>query len=384
MGRITGVVMEQEGTHVIVFTSTGEFKRIRCRGRLPEIGDEIIVRTRGKNRMIQRISWAVAAAVLLLALASPLSMIANQPPERAVAWVTVDINPSLELTISNRDRVIEVSALNEDGQKVLNKVDVMGMNPQKAVAKLTGEALNMGYIGKAKDNSVLIAVTGTVKEYDSQKLQKNLMVAAQETIEDQRVVAVVQTVTGTPEFREQARKKEISTGKYAVLIEAVNQGVLITEEEIKSNSVTEAIKQAGGEPEVILKKAHEEKVEQLPEKEKKYLMIAGEMKRNEGEKSGDEGKASSPKDSEGTNAVDKPQRDDKVPMISPIGNKGAEQTKPSTIPEQTKQPGDSEDKAGTNTGSSAQPGNKQEDDQKDQNDNINDIGKLREKDNSMN
>ncbi|WP_461569882.1 anti-sigma factor domain-containing protein [Thermincola ferriacetica] len=281
MNRMTGVVLEQEGTHVIVLTSTGEFKRIRCRGRLPEIGEEIFLKTNTYRPFVTKFSWiAAAAAILVLALMSPFAAMVNQPPEKAVAWITVDINPSLELTISNRERIISAIGLNNDGRKLLKRVDIIGMKPEEALIALTDEATNMGYIKQAKENNVVISVASADKGFNSQELEQKLVAATQDVLSEKRMAAVVQTVKVTPEFREKAKKKEISTGKYAVLIEAVNSGILISEDEIKDNSITDAIKKAGGKPEEILQKAHEEKVEQLPEKEKKYLMIAGRIDRN--------------------------------------------------------------------------------------------------------
>ncbi len=336
MDRMTGIVMEQEGNHVVVLTSTGEFQRVRCKGKQPDIGQEIVLSKLNKrNSWLPRLSFvAAAAAILIFALMTPLTTFVNQPAEKTVAWVTVDINPSLELAVGDKEHIVNASGLNEEGKKLLRQVDVVGMTADEAITELTEQSSKLGYIKNGKDNSVLISVASDIKQFDSQKLEQKLVVAAQDVLTENRLVAVVQTVKVTTGFREKAKEKNISAGKYAVLVEAVNSGVIITEEELKSSSVTDAIKKAGGKPDEILKRAHDEEVEQLPEKEKRYLMIAGEMERDNkgnGSQKGENGKVTTPEDP----TKPKNPNDVEVNLIDPIKKPDPEKSNNSTKPAET-------------------------------------------------
>ena len=72
-----------------------------------------------------------AAAVLLLVLASVFLPLSQQPV--AAAYVTLDINPSVELTVSSSRKVISVQALNEDGAEVLEGLKLKGAHLEKAI-----------------------------------------------------------------------------------------------------------------------------------------------------------------------------------------------------------------------------------------------------------
>lgn len=279
MKILTGVVLEKHDDQIVVLTDSGEFRQVKITGRLPEIGDEvrIPVRTRRKWSM-PRFGWiAAAAAVFLFMLVSPLALQQfNQPPETAVAWVSIDINPAVELTVSNREKVMAAQAYNRDGEKILSLVDVKGMKVKKAVNEITQKALELGYMGKSKDNTVLISVAvKPTAGIDKNALQNVLLASAREILQGEALGGTVQLVSVTPELREKAVGKKITAGKYAVLIEAVAGYKLnVTEEDMKEKSVAKAITDAGGKVDEVLAKAQDEK--EFDKNEKEYLKIASE------------------------------------------------------------------------------------------------------------
>lgn len=276
MEKLTGVVLEKENNHIVVLTDTGEFRKVRITGRSPEIGAEVSIPVRTRRTWsMPKMGWiAAAAAVLLFMLVSPLTTQFTQPPETAVAWVSIDINPAIELTVSDRQNVMEAQAYNEEGQKILGIIDVEGMKVKKAVREITARARELGYIGKSKDNTVLLSFTYLPKsDIDRGKFQKTLLASARDVMQDDALGGMVQTVNVTPELREKAVAKNITPGKYAVLIEAVTEYKLnLTEKDMQEKSVTRAIADAGGQVNEVLAKAHEEK--ELDKNEKEYLQIA--------------------------------------------------------------------------------------------------------------
>ncbi|PKM80952.1 MAG: hypothetical protein CVU89_11445 [Firmicutes bacterium HGW-Firmicutes-14] len=275
MERLTGIVMEKTKNHVVMMTEKGEFKRVRVSGRIPDIGEEIripVVHRRFLN--LPRASWmAVAAAVLLLLVTSPLLIMINQPHEFAVASVSIDINPSIGLTVSNLNNVMDAHAYNSGGKKVLDRVNPEGVSINKAVAMITGEAVELGFIGRSGDNTVLISVVPlSDANIDKNAFEKTLLASANDVLTGSKISGNIQTLHVPADIGETAKKKGISPGKYAVLIEAVNDGLDLTEEDIKEKSITVAIAGAGGEPDRIIGQARVE--EQFGIKEKIYFEIA--------------------------------------------------------------------------------------------------------------
>ena len=45
----------------------------------------------------------------------------NQPEEKVFAYVSVDINPSLEVSVTKDFRVIDLQACNDDGRRILKE-----------------------------------------------------------------------------------------------------------------------------------------------------------------------------------------------------------------------------------------------------------------------
>lgn len=276
---LTGVVMEKDNNNIVVLTDSGEFRRVKIVGRMPEIGDEVKlpVRTR-RTWTMPRLGWiAAAAAVLLFMLVSPLAIQLTQPPETAVAWVSIDINPAIELTVSDREKVMVAQAYNRDGEKILARLDVKGMKVKKAVSEITSMAHELGYMGKSKDNNVLISVAvKPTAGIDSNELKTALLASVNEVLQGDATLRGTVQVVGVPtELREKAVEKKITAGKYAVLIEAVTKYKLnVTEDDMKEKSVTKAIADAGGKVDDVLAKAREEK--EFNKNEKEYVQIASE------------------------------------------------------------------------------------------------------------
>ena len=90
-----------------------------------------------------------------------------KPEEGTVSRMTVDINPSVEFMIDDQNKVISVTALNDDGSILIVGESFIGKTPEEAtelVVKLASEA---GYLVEgnveASENTVKISVSGDSK-----------------------------------------------------------------------------------------------------------------------------------------------------------------------------------------------------------------------------
>lgn len=72
-----------------------------------------------------------------------------------VAAISVDINPSIELSINRYDKVIDATAYNNDGQLLLDQYDLTNMNYGDAINTLLADQK----ISNLLDNDQLITVT---------------------------------------------------------------------------------------------------------------------------------------------------------------------------------------------------------------------------------
>lgn len=129
------------------------------------------------------------------------------------AFVTIDINPSIEL-VMNEDRIVtSVGAANADAEVLLwqEEQNIVGQDIEAAVARITALAVEMGYL---TEENADISVTVTTK---GGKTEQALLTAIDETIagavKDTGIEVKVEEAVDLVLSRELARVKEENVGK---------------------------------------------------------------------------------------------------------------------------------------------------------------------------
>ncbi len=127
--------------------------------------DGITPMTRNKKSLAKVIAiCATVAAVIAIAVFGGVQYTQNFATE---SIVSLDVNPSIEIAVSRSERVLEVTALNADGKKVIGDMDLEGSDIDVAVNALVGSMLKNGYITEYQ-NSVLISVEGSNETKNSE------------------------------------------------------------------------------------------------------------------------------------------------------------------------------------------------------------------------
>lgn len=162
-----------------------------------------------------------AAASLAALLAGTMAFcscsapdVASEKPivEKEGAFVTIDINPSIELVLDENQTVISVGAANSDAEVMLwQEEGLVGAKVDAAVARISELAVEMGYLTE-ENRTVSVTVTT-----DRGKTEDALLAAIDETIEETvreagievRVEEAVDLVL----TKELARVKEQNAGK---------------------------------------------------------------------------------------------------------------------------------------------------------------------------
>ncbi len=98
---------------------------------------------------------AMAAAFAIMVSSAGLYLYHS---EKAVAAaVQLDVNPSIEIKLNQKERVIELTPLNEDGAAVIGDMDFKGSSLELTVNALIGSMLRKGYLSELA-NSILVSV----------------------------------------------------------------------------------------------------------------------------------------------------------------------------------------------------------------------------------
>lgn len=273
-GARQGVLIDLEAGKAVVLTPKGEFLRLNRVQPGWEVGREVFfewpeteIRPWWVRPWVGRPAWLTAAMAIVIMLVFIPGLLAQAPAvgpggpeETIVTYVTIDINPSLELGLDAQDRVVSVTDLNEDAGLLTEGIDLLGQPVDLAVEKLTEAAIEKAFINLDKGNGVFITAVSTEartldrvrnrqgKNQSRQDLEARLEAATQKALAKRQVAAPVAVIPLTPEVRSKARELGVSAGKLMLWLRAQEQGVHVPLEEFKGQKLAESIRKAGVEP----------------------------------------------------------------------------------------------------------------------------------------
>ena len=181
--------------------------------------------------MKKKVALALSAGVIF-SLAGGTYAYAKTP----VAYVSMDINPSVELAVNAFDTVVAVEAYNEDGKNVLEGTNLVNSKIDDAVSTVVTNAINEGYI-KEDGSSAIEITTATDKEKVAEELDKELKEKVDKTLENNNKEAKVETENVALARRDEARKLGITPGKFNLIQKLQELDSNITVEDYKESSV---------------------------------------------------------------------------------------------------------------------------------------------------
>ena len=121
---------------------------------------------------------------LLLSAISFTSCSNAKPEEGSVTRMTVDINPSVEFMIDDQNKIVSVTALNDDGSILIVGEAFVGKTPEEAIEMMVTLASDTGYLVQgnveASENTVKISVSGDSKY--AEQLKKDITEKANDTL----------------------------------------------------------------------------------------------------------------------------------------------------------------------------------------------------------
>ena len=153
-----------------------------------------------------------------------------------VAYVSMDINPSVELGVNAFDKVVSVEAYNDDGKKIIEGTDLRNYHIDNAISTLVSHAISDGYI-KEDGSSVIEITTSTDKDKIAIKFEESLKEVANETLDNNDVEADIETDNVALARRDEARKLGITPGKLNLIQKLQELDPTITVEDYKDSSV---------------------------------------------------------------------------------------------------------------------------------------------------
>lgn len=225
-----GILLEKDGKG-IVLTADGEFRYIPS--PQAEVGAEVPLPSTPPQRW-RLLSLAAALAAVFIGLGLYRYFL-----PAPVAYVALDINPSLELGIDRQERVVKVVCLNEEARRLAAGVKVRGLPVTKAVTVLLGRAKALEYLDSRRSGVVLVTVISVRKDAPVPVEVERLAEVAVRQLEKEQVPAKVVAATVPAAFREEARRLGLSPGRYALKAGAENVSEPLSVQELKREGLAQ-------------------------------------------------------------------------------------------------------------------------------------------------
>jgi len=265
-----GILLEMAGRQAVVLTPQGEFRKVPVPGGNWDIGDEIeYAEVRQQPAWLRWGTAAAAAAVLFVGSFVTWNQVSLAQP---VAVITVDINPSLELTLNKIDQVLKAEPKNADGALVLQGVDYKRKPLDEVLAAVTERAVEEHKLNPADEASAVLVGVAPATEKELSPAQAERVVEKAKAAVTNEVAKVasaqgqapktsVAVLTATGAERKQAEQEGLSVGKFMLMPEIQAVVPDVTPEEIRQSGPGKVLKEHNISPSEVFSKAEEKNEE---------------------------------------------------------------------------------------------------------------------------
>ncbi|PER12614.1 hypothetical protein COK25_16310 [Bacillus cereus] len=205
-----GIVMDIKKHSVVVLTPNGEFITCKRKGDSCIIGEEISFDEQEQKASHFSIpSFLKPASILVACFLFAVLFFYNQPEEKVFAYVSVDINPSLEVSVTKDFRVIDLQACNDDGRRILKELKQW---ENKQLQEVIRTIIKQSQEDKYLTNEKQVMLTAVAKDKALEPLLEKAMKELKKEYELKHITVEYQS--STMQIRENARKAGIGTGVY--------------------------------------------------------------------------------------------------------------------------------------------------------------------------
>lgn len=231
MSGLKAVVLEKKGSMLTVLSADGSFKKVRHQGRA-EIGEEIEIST-ARPMPSWRIGVSVAA-IFLMVFMGVFGWNAFQPGT-AVAMISVDINPSLQITLDSKGRVLEMESRNPDAEQILSGLPLKGEPWKEAIEQIIEQSAKLHYLN-SEQTWVIIGYSPITAESDLSKTDIDPTKIAERvegTAEKNGISPQIAVYELTAKEHAKAQESGLTLGEYALMNTAQKVGIQVEPQSMK-------------------------------------------------------------------------------------------------------------------------------------------------------
>ena len=205
----------------------------RCQ---PRKGNVSIMKPKKKRSFA---TYAVAACLALLLIGGSGAGIWYQQANAVASVVSLDVNPSIQLSVNKSEKVLSAVPLNQEAEEILTDLPLEGTDLNVAVNAIVGSLLRHGYL-----ESISSAILISVEDSDADRaarLQQSLSTEVGSALQNAQSGAAVlsQTVAQSAGVETLAQENRISVGKASLIQTIQSYNSRLTFDQLAALSVEE-------------------------------------------------------------------------------------------------------------------------------------------------
>ncbi len=190
-----------------------------------------------QNRRRKKISYyrfAPAAACIIFFIC--IGLFSHNIYYTPVSYVSLDVNPSIEITLNRFDKVIETTAFNTEGKTILSALQLKNYNYNDAVKAIVDSITEQGYIA----DSGLVAVTLQTNLADKEsKMRTTLEEGVLSVISGHHLTAQIEVISVDSQTVSDAHAQDLSPAKYLAIMKLIESDPSVSFESCRDHSIGE-------------------------------------------------------------------------------------------------------------------------------------------------
>ena len=177
---------------------------------------------------------ATAAACFILFLSTGL--FSHYLYFTPVSYVSIDVNPSVEITLNRFDKVIQTKAFNSEGELILSGLKLKNLGYNYAITAIVENITATGYLSETRLVSVALQTDLADKE---EKMKIALESDVSSVISRHHLTAEIEIMSVDSETISEAHAEDLSPAKYLAIMQLKEIDPTATFENCRNHSIGE-------------------------------------------------------------------------------------------------------------------------------------------------
>lgn len=251
---LRGTVFKIKPRSLIVATKEFEFKEV-SKHQEAQPGQEItfkysdIIQSAAQPRRHKKKTILAMIASFLLISMVAAGMFRNFLMTDIYAYISMDINPSIELAVNKYMKVSQAEAKDAGAEEILQHTSLSGLEINQAVSAVLKACTTLGYIDHTtSDIMITTTINPTNKSQAREKtnnwtkdLEKRIILGTEQELQEKSQNVNVYIVDIEPEERTQALNHEVSAGRYYLWHKAKEQNPGLSLNKINTQSISASV-----------------------------------------------------------------------------------------------------------------------------------------------